>query len=60
MKILKEMLDIIIGLMQVIIIPTVLLGGISYWIEQCFGLNSIQGYLWFALVWWLSLNFIKK
>lgn len=60
MKIFREIVSIIAGAFCAIILPTLLLGIITYWIEQSYGLNSMQSYLWFALIWWLSLNFIKN
>lgn len=60
MKLLKEIISLLIGSIPVIVLPTLLLGGITYWIEQSFGFNSVISYLWFALIWWLSLNYLKK
>lgn len=59
-KLLINIIKLFIGAFSAIILPTLLLGGITYWIEQSFGMQSIIGYIWLALVWWLSLNFIKN
>lgn len=58
MKFLKEIFNLGSSAFVAIILPTILLGGVSYYVYEQFGTWSPQMCLWFALVWWLSLNYV--
>lgn len=59
MRFLKELRKLFKGAVFTLVVPTLILGLGTYGVVRLFGCNSVQLYIWVALVWWLSINYIK-
>lgn len=58
MRFLKEIFMLLVSSIPTIIIPTLLFGYITNWIEINFTFKSIQFYCWVGLLIWLGINYV--
>ena len=58
MKFLKELFVLFVGAIPTIILPTLMFGFITNWIEVNFTFKSIQFYCWVGLLLWLGINYM--
>lgn len=59
-NILIEILSVLCGVFVTLVLPIGIIGGVAFLIKERYGLGSFQFYLWIAMAWWVSINYMKE